>query len=167
MNSLTTIPRSIDLTITLRGYPRIRLPYDRKRLCVDETLLPRYVNLSTNFRRQPFSVGDGSFMNSVLFAFTGRLMSPADCSKPCSKEFGFGRCIWKKRHVICILCKCRKYAGRDEISPEVWKSRKVDDLLLRFYLYTQNTIERWAKAASFTSPRKVTSESSRTTKAKL
>ena len=41
---------------------------------VDEILLPKYVNWSTNFRGLPFKVEMASFcfkhMNSVLFAFT-------------------------------------------------------------------------------------------------
>ena len=43
-------------------------------LSVDETLLPRYVNLSTNFRKPPFEVEMSpswlKHIQSVLFAFT-------------------------------------------------------------------------------------------------
>ena len=43
-------------------------------LSVDETLLPRYVNLSSNFRGMAFRVEMGTprlkYMYSVLFTFT-------------------------------------------------------------------------------------------------
>ena len=40
----------------------------------------------------------------------------------------------------------RKAIGLDEISPEVWKTRKFDDILrLHNAVYKQNTIEKWTK----------------------
>ena len=41
--------------------------------------------------------------------------------------------------------KNRKAAGLDEIPPEVWKTRKFNDILLRYCkaVYNQNTIDRW------------------------
>ena len=59
---------------------------------VDETLLPRYVNLFTNFREPPFSVKISPFffclkhMYSVLSAFTWRSMPSAACSRLCSRD---------------------------------------------------------------------------------
>ena len=54
-------------------------------LSVDETLLPMYMNLSTNFKISPFRVEMApswlKCMNSVLFAFTLRSMSPAACPR--------------------------------------------------------------------------------------
>ena len=43
--------------------------------------------------------------------------------------------------------KNRKAAGLDEIPPEVWKTRRFDDILLRHYnaVYNQNPIDRWMK----------------------
>ena len=43
--------------------------------------------------------------------------------------------------------KNRKAAGLDEISPEVWKTRQFDDILLRHCnaVYNQNLIDRWMK----------------------
>ena len=43
--------------------------------------------------------------------------------------------------------KNRKAAGLDEISPEVWKTRQFDDILLRHCnaVYNQNPIDRWMK----------------------
>ena len=41
----------------------------------------------------------------------------------------------------------RKVAGLDEIPPEAWKTRKFDNILLRYSnaVYNQNTAERWTK----------------------
>ena len=56
-------------------------------LSVDETLLPRYVKFSTNFRGPPFRVEMApsriKFMYSLLFEFTWRPMSPATYSRLC------------------------------------------------------------------------------------
>ena len=43
--------------------------------------------------------------------------------------------------------KNRKAAGLDEIPAEVWKTRKFDDILLRYCnaVYNQNPINRWMK----------------------
>ena len=67
--------------------------------------------------------------------------------------------------IVLTKIKSRKAASLDETLPEVWKTRKFDDLLLHFCNagYKQNTIEKWTKNSS--SPRKVTSESLRTTEA--
>ena len=57
-------------------------------LSVDEILLLRYVNWSTNFRclslRVEMAASYVKLMNSVLFAFMLRLMSPVDRSSLCS-----------------------------------------------------------------------------------
>ena len=52
--------------------------------------------------------------------------------------------------------KNRKAAGRDEIPPEVWKTRQFDDILLRHYnaVYNQNTIDRWMKGCFLPFPKK-------------
>ena len=49
--------------------------------------------------------------------------------------------------VVLIKIKNRKAAGLDEIPPEVWKTRKFDDILLQYCnaVYKQNTIDRWIK----------------------
>ena len=41
----------------------------------------------------------------------------------------------------------RKVTGLDEILPEVWKTRKFDDILLRNCnaIYSQNPVDRWEK----------------------
>ena len=59
-------------------------------LSVDEILLLKYVNLSTNFRRPAFRVEIApshlKHMYSVLFTFTWRPMPLAACSRLCSKD---------------------------------------------------------------------------------
>ena len=46
--------------------------------------------------------------------------------------------------VVLTKIKNRKVAIFDEIPPKVWKIRKFDDILLRYYhfVYNQNTIAR-------------------------
>ena len=46
--------------------------------------------------------------------------------------------------------KNRKAAGLDKIPPEVWKTRKFNDILLRHCnaVYNQNTIDGWTKGCS-------------------
>ena len=47
--------------------------------------------------------------------------------------------------VVLTKMKNRKAAGHDEIPPEIWKTRKFDDILLRYCnaVYNKNTIDRW------------------------
>ena len=49
-----------------------------------------------------------------------------------------------------------KATSLDEIPPEIWKTRKFDDLLLRYYnaVYNQNTIDRWTKGCILPFPKK-------------
>ena len=56
--------------------------------------------------------------------------------------------------------KNRKAAGLDEIPPEVWKTRRFDDILLRQCnaVYNQNRIERWMKGCILPSSKKATSD---------
>ena len=44
--------------------------------------------------------------------------------------------------------KNRKVSGLHEISPEVWKAMKFNDILLRYCnaVHNQNTIDRWTKS---------------------
>ena len=58
---------------------------------VYETLLPRYVNLSTNFKESPFGMEMSPFfklkhMYSVLSAFTRRSIPPAVCPRLCNRD---------------------------------------------------------------------------------
>ena len=52
--------------------------------------------------------------------------------------------------------KNRKAAGLDEIPPEVWKTRKFDDIQLRHSnaVYYQNPIDRWMKGCILPFPKK-------------
>ena len=52
--------------------------------------------------------------------------------------------------------KNRKAAGLDEISPEVWKTRQFNDILLRHCnaVYNQNPIDRWMKRCILPFPKK-------------
>ena len=49
-----------------------------------------------------------------------------------------------------------KATGLDEISPEVWKTRQFDDILLRHCnaVYYQNPIDRWMKRCILPFPKK-------------
>ena len=46
--------------------------------------------------------------------------------------------------IVLSKIKNRKTAGLDEIPAEIWKTKKFDDLLLRYcnIVYNQNTIDR-------------------------
>jgi len=52
--------------------------------------------------------------------------------------------------------KSRKAAGLDEIPPEVWKTRKFNDILLRLCnaVYRQNRIDKWTKGCILPFPKK-------------
>ena len=57
---------------------------------------------------------------------------------------------------VLKIIKNRKAAGLDEIPPEVWKTRKFDDILLRHSnaVYNQNPIDRWMKGCILPSAKK-------------
>ena len=52
--------------------------------------------------------------------------------------------------------KNRKAAGLDEITPEVWKTRQFDDILLWHCnaVYNQNPIDRWMKGCILPFPKR-------------
>ena len=52
--------------------------------------------------------------------------------------------------------KDRKAAGLNEITSEVWKTRKFNNILLRHCnaVYNQNTIDRWTKGCILSFPKK-------------
>ena len=58
--------------------------------------------------------------------------------------------------VVLKKVKGRKAAGLDEVPPEVWKSRKFDDILLRLCnaVYNQKAIEKWTKGCILPFPKK-------------
>ena len=57
---------------------------------VDETQLPRYMKVSTDFMKLPFRLEMGlswfKHMYTVLFVFTSRPMPPDVCSRQCSRD---------------------------------------------------------------------------------
>ena len=57
---------------------------------------------------------------------------------------------------VLIKIKNKKATGLDEIPPEVWKTRKFDDILLRHCnaLYNQSFIDRWMKGCILPFPKK-------------
>ena len=62
-------------------------------------------------------------------------------------DIKLGPFIQEELDSIMKKIKNRKAAGLDEIPPEEWKTRKLDDILLRHCnsIYNQNPIDRWVK----------------------
>ena len=58
--------------------------------------------------------------------------------------------------IVLRKIKNRKAAGLNEIPREVWKTRKFDDVLLRYCnaVHNQNIIDRWTKSCIFPFPKK-------------
>ena len=54
---------------------------------------------------------------------------------------------FRQEELDVVLTKNRKAADLNEIPPEVWKTRKFDDILLRYWnaVCNQYTIDRWTK----------------------
>ena len=75
-----------------------------------------------------------------------------------SKQLNIKLGPFTKEELDSVLKKIknRKAAGLDEISPEVWKTRQFDDILLRQCnaVYSQNRIERWMKGCILPFPKK-------------
>ena len=59
-------------------------------------------------------------------------------------------------YVVLRKINYKKDAGHDDIPPEVWKTRKFNNLQLRYCnaIYNQNTIERWTKSCILPFPNK-------------
>ena len=71
----------------------------------------------------------------------------------------------EEHNVVISKIKNWKAASLDKIPAEVGKTRKFDDILLRYCntIYNQNTTDRWTKGCILLLPKKVTSELPRTT----
>ena len=88
--------------------------------------------------------------------------SPKITNKPIRKiindqlDIKQGQFTQDELNVVLTKIKNRKAAGFDEIPPEVWKTRKFDDLLLRYCntVYDQNTIDKWPKGCIIPFPQK-------------
>ena len=57
------------------------------------------------------------------------------------EEVKLGQSTQEELNTVRTKIKNKKTAGVDEISTEVWKTRKFDDIMLR-YCSNQNTIDR-------------------------
>ena len=83
-------------------------------ISVDEILLPRYVNLSTNFLEPTFSV-DVSFLiktHVLRFVCIDMETNAAYCHLQTMQQgFGLGRCIYQKRNIPCVVCVCNSLCG--------------------------------------------------------
>ena len=66
-------------------------------------------------------------------------------------DIKLGQFTEKELDAVLKKIKRRKAAGLDDIPPEVWKTRKLDVILLRlcYALYRQNTIEKCWKGCIF------------------
>ena len=62
-------------------------------------------------------------------------------------DIKLGQFTQEELDVVLTKIKTRKAASLDEIPPEVWKTKKFNDILLRYCnaVYNQNTIDRWTK----------------------
>ena len=62
-------------------------------------------------------------------------------------DIKLGQFILKEFDLVLRKNLYRKAAGLDEVPPDVWKTRKFDDILVQYCntVYNQNTIERWTK----------------------
>ena len=82
--------QSISKTIQLRQTGHYFVRCILTSFSVDETILPRYMNLSTNFRGLPFRVEMApsrlKHIYYILFGWMWRPMPPAACSKLGSKD---------------------------------------------------------------------------------
>ena len=67
-----------------------------------------------------------------------------------------GQFTLEELDIVLMKIKDRKATSLDEIPPEVWKTRKFDHLLLRYFntVYNQNIIERWKKGCIPPFPKK-------------
>ena len=81
-------------------------------LSVDDTLLPKLVNLSSSFKEPPVRV-EISFhwfwfwlkhTYSILSVMTGRSIPPPVSSRQASRRLAWGGCIFLKRYVISVVC---------------------------------------------------------------
>ena len=99
-------------SIAYRKQSRLWLGVYLLSLSVDETLLPRYVNLSTNFREPPFRV---SILVKTYGLFFVKIHFKANASccllQAWQQGFSLGRWICKKHYVSCIVCVRNSFCG--------------------------------------------------------
>ena len=63
-------------------------------------------------------------------------------------DIKLGQFTQEELNVVLTKIKNKKAAGFDEILPEIWKTRKFNDVLVQYYItiYNQNTIDKWIKS---------------------
>ena len=75
-----------------------------------------------------------------------------------SKQLDIKLGLLTQEELNSVLRKIKnwKAAGLDEITPDVWKTREFDDILLWHcnVVYNQNTIDRWTKGCILLFPKK-------------
>ena len=71
-------------------------------------------------------------------------------------DFKLGQFTQEELNSVLRKIKNKKAAGLDEITPEVWKIREFNDILLWHCnaVYNQNTIDRWTKGCILPLPKK-------------
>ena len=71
-------------------------------------------------------------------------------------DIKLGQFKQKELNLVRRKIKNRKAAGLDEIHPEIWKTRKLNNILLWYCntVYNQNTINRWTKGCILPFPKK-------------
>ena len=72
------------------------------------------------------------------------------------QDIKLGQFMQEELNVVLTKIKNKKAAGLHEISPEVWKTRKFDNILLRYCntVYNQKTIDKWTKGCILPFPKK-------------
>ena len=58
-----------------------------------------------------------------------------------------GQFLKEELDIVLKKNKSKRAAGLNKIPPEVWKTKKFDNILLQLcnVIYKQNTIEKWTK----------------------
>ena len=71
-------------------------------------------------------------------------------------DIKLGQFMQEKIDIVLRKIKNRKTAGFDDILPEVWKTRKFNEILLRHCntVYNQNIIDGWIKGCILPFPKK-------------
>ena len=70
-------------------------------------------------------------------------------------DIKLGQCTQKELNIVLSKFKNRKAIGLDEIPLELWKTRKFNNILLRYCntVYNQDTIDRWTNSCILPYPK--------------
>ena len=85
---------------------------------------------------------------------------PKVTNKPITKiinnqqDIKLGQFTRDELDVVLAKIENKKAVGLDEIPSEIWKTKKFNDVLLRYYnaVYNQNTIDWWTKSCILSFP---------------